>query len=97
MLLGGRLHNKININKEYTNGKNFAPLLPRLSLVVLNIISYDISAKDCNLSGTKDFFLVAKIKKIFRSTSIITIIREELVKETSISPIFKSNILWMEN
>ena len=80
------------------NGKNFIPLLPKLSLVVLKIISYDISARDCNLPGTIDFFLVARSKKTFSSKSTIIIISEELVKDTSISPILISpKILCMEN
>ena len=78
------------MNKEYINGKNFVPFLPKLSLVVLKIISYDISAKDCNLSGIIDFFLVAINKNTFKTIRTIIIIREEFVKETSISPILIS-------
>ena len=74
---------KININNEKINDRYFIPDLPTLSNIIPEMNSYDNSNKDCFLDGMiLELFNPIIINKIIELI-VISIAREELVKEIS--------------
>ena len=72
-----------NINKAKTKGKYFLPLSPTVSLRSCAIKLYISSEISCNLEGIIARVLTVKVKNKVIMATVITIDKEEFVKDKS--------------
>tara|TARA_Y100000991_G_C21798592_1_gene274445 strand:- start:101 stop:397 length:297 start_codon:yes stop_codon:yes gene_type:complete len=73
----------MNINNVKIKERYFMPALPTLSVIILAINSYDSSINDCLLDGTILEFFKPIIINNNIEIIVISIAREEFVKEIS--------------